>query len=71
MTGYQLKKKDLFSECPKHKVEGGNTPPVCLQLHQRETGGLKQMRIFSGQLGRLVHRGQQGVGRGLDNQLDD
>lgn len=41
MTGYQLKKKkDLFSECPKHKVEEGNTPPVCLQLHQRERGGL-------------------------------
>lgn len=29
------------------------------------------MRLFSGQLGRLAHREQQGVGRGLDNQLDD
>lgn len=37
MNGYQLK-KDLFSECPKHKVEEGNTPPGCLQLHQRKRG---------------------------------
>lgn len=49
MNGYQLK-KDLFSECPKHKVEEGNTPPVCLLnfIKEKRTLHEKQMRIFSG-----------------------